>query len=104
MKKFLATVHKTILTVVPIIAIGILVSSTPAWASGLSGIATKIQSFNTEIIAIGAALALTGFLRAALSILIGLGSAASAIVMLAVGIAISAAPQIVGFFVTGAGA
>jgi hypothetical protein len=105
MRKLAAAVHETILDVMPLIALGIVLSSADAWAqAGLSGIATKINSFNTEIILIGGALAVTGFLRAALAILMGLGSAASAVVMLAVGMAIAAAPQIVGFFVTGVGA
>ena len=104
MKKHLTDMVQSLKPIVPVIVVGILFVATPAWAQGLSGIAAKINSFNTEIILIGGALAVTGFLRAALAILMGLGSAASAAVMLAVGMAIAASPQIVGFFVSGVGA
>ena len=90
------------LELIALIACVTLVAS-PAFAGVLSGVTSKINQFNTELMTLGGALVLFGFIRALLAYFIMAGSLAAAAITIAVGVGIGAAPQIVGFFVSGVG-
>ena len=76
--------------------------ATPAFAAsgvGLDAFVGKVRDFNTELIALGAVLAVTGFIWALLGLLLGVAGTAKAVMVLATGLCIAAAPQIVSIFI-----
>ncbi len=82
------------------LALAVLLTAELAMASaGLDGLVAKVTEFNGWLVTLGGALAVTGFIRVCLALLMGIGNAAGAVVMLGGGLAVAAAPQIVGFFV-----
>lgn len=84
-----------------VLAAFVFLTAEPAMAqiSGLDALVGKISEFNTWLVTLGGVLAVTGFIRVCMAILIGFGNAVGAAVMLGGGLAVAAAPQIVGFFV-----
>ncbi|MFC1610838.1 hypothetical protein ACFL6C_07760 [Myxococcota bacterium] len=74
--------------------------ASPAYAqvAGIDGLVDKIQQFNTALVGVGGALAVTGFIWGIASLTLGLAGAGKAIICLIAGLAIASAPQIVGFF------
>ena len=74
--------------------------ASPAYAqvAGIDGLVDKIQQFNTALVGVGGALAVTGFIWGVASLTLGLAGAGKAIICLIAGLAIAGAPQIVGFF------
>ena len=98
-RKALTMAGSVLLQVGVVLAMLLCADSASAAVAGLDGLVAKIQEFNAWLITLGGALAVTGFIRVCLALLVGLGNAASAAVMLGGGLAIAAAPQIGGFFV-----
>ena len=88
---------------VVLLVVGLVLVTTPAFAGVLSGVTSKINQFNMELVALGGAVVLFGFIKALLAYNVGAGNLAAAAVTIAVGVGIGAAPQIVGFFVSGVG-
>ena len=88
---------------VVLLVVGVVLVASPAFAGVLSGVTSKINQFNMELVALGGAVVLFGFIKALLAYNVGAGNLAAAAVTIAVGVGIGAAPQIVGFFVSGVG-
>ncbi len=85
-----------------VVLVALTLLSTPALAAsgvGLDAFVGKVRDFNTELIALGAVLAVTGFIWALLGLLLGVAGTAKAVMVLATGLCIAAAPQIVSIFI-----
>lgn len=76
-----------------------LYADTAFAAAGLEGVVSRINQFNGGLVALGAALSVTGFIWGCLAIAGKMGGAAGAITALIAGLCISNAVTIVGFFV-----
>ena len=81
-----------------VLVAAVLLSTPPASAGVFSGLISKLDQFNGELITLGGVGAVTGFIWALLAMLGQLGGAAWAITVLIVSLCISNAKTIVGFF------
>jgi len=79
----------------------VLLLATPAFATGdgLDGFVDKIEELNSWLVGLGGVLAVTGFIWAALGIMLGMAGTAKAITVLICGLAVACAPQLVAFLV-----
>ncbi len=66
---------------------------------GLSSVTDKIRGINAELVALGSVLAITGFIWSLLAIIGRVGNMGMALGILAAGIGVANAEQIVGMFV-----